>query len=192
MEHKSLHLSQCCVPVTLPHSPQFYDSIILAPLHRASICLLWTISRPKVSDSSCVEYFATKILLEHAATSMHIMWGASNLRMWKYWDQYKIRKWCPICSAVNSFIDQGEFEAMKTLSDRRVPRCDKYQFCAKMKVSMYLNCFQDIIVEHCGLNKKEWENWHFCYRTLFNLAVFREAFRQLLESKGTLRVRVLK
>ena len=40
-------------------------------------------------------------------------------------------------SAVNSFIDQGEFVAMKTLSGRKVPRCDKYQFCDKMIVSTW-------------------------------------------------------
>ena len=40
-------------------------------------------------------------------------------------------------SAVNSFIDQGEFVAMKTLSGRKVPRCDKYQFCDKMMVSTW-------------------------------------------------------
>ena len=34
-----------------------------------------------------------------------------------------------------AFIDQGEFEAMKTLSGRRAPRCDKHQFCVKMTVS---------------------------------------------------------
>ena len=38
-------------------------------------------------------------------------------------------------SAVNSSIDQGEFRAMKTLSDRIASRCDKYQFCDKMTVS---------------------------------------------------------
>ena len=38
-------------------------------------------------------------------------------------------------SIVNAFIDQGKFEAAKTLSDRRVPRCDKHQFHAKMTVS---------------------------------------------------------
>ena len=32
-------------------------------------------------------------------------------------------------------FDQGEFEAMNTLSDRRAPRCDKHQFRAKMTVS---------------------------------------------------------
>ena len=34
-----------------------------------------------------------------------------------------------------NFIDQGEFGAMKTLSDRIAPRCDKHQFCDKMTVS---------------------------------------------------------
>ena len=38
-------------------------------------------------------------------------------------------------SAVNNFIDQGEFGAMKTLSDRIAPRCDKHKFCDKMTVS---------------------------------------------------------
>ena len=38
-------------------------------------------------------------------------------------------------SAVNSFIDLGEFVAMKTLSGRIAPRCDKHQFCDKMTVS---------------------------------------------------------
>ena len=37
--------------------------------------------------------------------------------------------------AVNSFIDQGEFVAMKTLSGRIAPRCNKHQFCDKMTVS---------------------------------------------------------
>ena len=35
----------------------------------------------------------------------------------------------------SSFIDLGEFGAMKTLSGRIVPRCDKHQFCDKMTVS---------------------------------------------------------
>ena len=38
-------------------------------------------------------------------------------------------------SVVNAFVDQDEFEAMKTLSGRRAPRCDKDQFRAKMTVS---------------------------------------------------------
>ena len=37
--------------------------------------------------------------------------------------------------AENSFIDQGEFVAMKTLSDCKAPRSDKHQFCDKMTVN---------------------------------------------------------
>ena len=39
-----------------------------------------------------------------------------------------------------AFIDQGEFEAMKTLSGRRAPCCDKHQFRAKMTVSTSTVC----------------------------------------------------
>ena len=38
-------------------------------------------------------------------------------------------------SAVNNFIDQGEFGALKTLSGHIAPPCDKNQFCDKMTVS---------------------------------------------------------
>ena len=34
-----------------------------------------------------------------------------------------------------AFVDQGEFEAMKTLSGCRTLRCDKHQFRVKMTVS---------------------------------------------------------
>ena len=34
-----------------------------------------------------------------------------------------------------AFIDQGEFEAMKTLSGWETLRCDEHPFRAKMKVS---------------------------------------------------------
>ena len=34
-----------------------------------------------------------------------------------------------------AFIDQDEFEAIKMLSGRRAPRCDKDKFRAKIKVS---------------------------------------------------------
>ena len=41
----------------------------------------------------------------------------------------------PQKSVVNGFIDQGEFEAIKTPSRHRAPCCDKDQFRAKMTVS---------------------------------------------------------
>ena len=37
--------------------------------------------------------------------------------------------------AVNNFIDQGEFGAMKALSGSIAPRCGKHPFCYKMTVS---------------------------------------------------------
>ena len=36
---------------------------------------------------------------------------------------------------INGFFDQGDFEAMKTLSGYTAPCCEKHQFCAKMTVS---------------------------------------------------------
>ena len=48
-----------------------------------------------------------------------------------------------------AFVDQGEFEAMKTPIGHRAPHCDKDQFHAKMTS----NRLQDIVVEHCGCNK---------------------------------------
>ena len=38
-------------------------------------------------------------------------------------------------STVNNFFDQGNFEAMKTLSGWEAARCDEHQFRAKIKVS---------------------------------------------------------
>ena len=75
--------------------------------------------------------------------------------------------------AENSFIDHGELVAVKTLSGRKAPHCDKDQFCDKIP----------FVAEHCGLNnkerKKEDEKWHFCNHILLDLAVFRMAFGHL-------------
>ena len=46
-----------------------------------------------------------------------------------------LRNGQPPGSTVNSFIDLGEFGAMKTLSCHIAPHCDKHQFCDKMTVS---------------------------------------------------------
>ena len=46
-----------------------------------------------------------------------------------------LRNGLQLGTAVNSIIDQGEFETMKMLIGRRAPRCDKNQFHAKMTVS---------------------------------------------------------
>ena len=55
--------------------------------------------------------------------------------MWAY---PQIRKWRPLQQSVTTewaFIDQGKFEATKTLNRHRPPRCDKHEFYAKMTVS---------------------------------------------------------
>ena len=41
----------------------------------------------------------------------------------------------PTQSVVNGFSDQGELEAMKTLSGWEAARCDEHPFRAKIKVS---------------------------------------------------------
>ena len=38
-------------------------------------------------------------------------------------------------SVVHGFVDQGEFEAMKTLSGWEAVHCDEHPFRAKIKVS---------------------------------------------------------
>ena len=40
----------------------------------------------------------------------------------------------PQC-VVNGFVDQGEFEAMKTLSGQEAAHCDEHSFRTKIKVS---------------------------------------------------------
>ena len=37
-----------------------------------------------------------------------------------------------------AFVDQGEFEAMKTLSGWEAARYDEHQFCAKIKLSAWI------------------------------------------------------
>ena len=67
-------------------------------------------------------------------------------------------------SAMNSFIDQGEFGAMKTLSGRIAPRCDELQFCDKMTVSTR-TVFEILLFEQSGCNEED-EKWQFCKCTL--------------------------
>ena len=55
-----------------------------------------------------------------------------------------------------AFINQGEFEAMKTLSGWEAVRSDEHQFCAKIKVSTLA------VFELSLLDKWSNEKWHFC------------------------------
>ena len=62
-----------------------------------------------------------------------------------------------------AFIDQGEFEAMNTLSHHRPLRCDKHEFCAKMTVSTLI-VFELNIVVLTRMNTKNGTlmTAHFC------------------------------
>ena len=72
-------------------------------------------------------------------------------------------------SVVNGFIDQGEFEAMKTSIDCRAQHCDKDQFLAKRMVNT-------------KPLKEEFEKWDFHDCILLRLAVFCMALGHLHES----------
>ena len=56
-------------------------------------------------------------------------------------------------SAVNRFIDQGEFGVMKTLSGRIAPHCDKHQFCDKMTVNTW-TVFKLSLFEQSGCDEE--------------------------------------
>ena len=87
-------------------------------------------------------------------------------------------------SVVNGYIDQGEFEAMKTPIGRGAPCCDKDQFRAKMTVSTSTVC------EISLLNIVVVTRRHFRYCPLLRLAVFRMAwatYMSLADHKGTQR-----
>ena len=55
-----------------------------------------------------------------------------------------------------AFIDQGEFEAMKTLSSWKAVRCDEHPFRAKIEVSAWtvfeLSLFDKVV--SCGLKEE--------------------------------------
>ena len=83
---------------------------------------------------------------------------------------------------MNSFIDLGEFEAIKVLNGRRTLHCDKNQFCNKMTVSIQ-TVFEISLLNIVVLTgKKEYEKWDFRYCTLLYLAIFHEAFGATLMS----------
>ena len=69
---------------------------------------------------------------------VHVVFGLGTrlrVRMRTLFENGVLRNGQQPGSAVNSFIDLGEYVAMKTLSGRIAPRCGKHQFCDKMTVS---------------------------------------------------------
>ena len=81
-----------------------------------------------------------------------------------------------------AFIDQGEFEAMKTMSGWEAARCDEHPFDAKIKVSEPFSSYRCLTKWSQQRKNKKSQKWHFCYRTLFCLTVFPVAFGYLYES----------
>ena len=74
----------------------------------------------------------------HSPGPMTVVFGLGTrlrIRMRTTFENGVLRNGQQPSRAENSFIDQGEFVAMKTLSGCKVPRCDKHQFCDKMTVS---------------------------------------------------------
>ena len=56
-----------------------------------------------------------------------------------------------------AFVDQGEFEAMKTLSGWEAARYDEHRFRAKIKVSAWAVFELSLFDKWSG----QWEKWHF-------------------------------
>ena len=74
----------------------------------------------------------------HSPGPMTVVFGLGTrlrVRMRTTFENGVLRNGQQPSRAENSFIDQGEFVAMKTLNGCKVPRCDKHQFCDKMTVS---------------------------------------------------------
>ena len=65
-----------------------------------------------------------------------------------------------------AFLDEGEFEAMKTLSGWETACCEKRQFCAKIKVSTRVVFELSLFDKWSEQRKKEDEKWHFHDRTI--------------------------
>ena len=80
-----------------------------------------------------------------------------------------------------AFIDQGKFEATKTLSRHRPVCCDKHEFYAKMMVSTLI-VFKISLLNIVVLTRMKNTKMHFNDCTLLHLAVLRVAFGHLYES----------
>ena len=78
------------------------------------------------------------VCTSHAPRPMTVVFGLGTrlrVRMRTTFKNGVLRNGQQPSRAENSFIDQGKFVAMKTLSGCKAPRCDKHQFCDKMTVS---------------------------------------------------------
>ena len=89
-----------------------------------------------------------------------------------------------------AFADQGEFEAMKTLRDRRTPSCDKHQFRTKMTVSTQ-TVFELLLFEQSGRNEERIRKMAFWLsHTFASSAWLLATYMSLADHKGTQRGRL--
>ena len=80
----------------------------------------------------------SRVCTSHAPRPMTVVFGLGTrlrMRMRTTFENGVQRNGQQPGSAMNSFIDQGKFGAMKALSGRIASRWDKLQFCDKMTVS---------------------------------------------------------
>ena len=80
----------------------------------------------------------SRVCTSHAPRPMTVVFGLGTrlrVRMRTTFENGVQRNGQQPGSAMNSFIDQGKFGAMKALSGRIASRWDKLQFCDKMTVS---------------------------------------------------------
>ena len=78
------------------------------------------------------------VCTSHAPRPMTVVFGLGTrlrVRMRTTYKNGVLRNGQQPSRAENSFIDQGEFVAMKTLSGCKAPRCDMHKFYYKMTVS---------------------------------------------------------
>ena len=72
------------------------------------------------------------VCTSHAPRPVTVVFGLGTrlrVRMRTTFENGVLRNGQQPSRAENSFIDQGELVAMKTLSGCKAPRCDKHQFC---------------------------------------------------------------
>ena len=155
-------------------------------MQKLSFCILEAIKNPSRgrpgNEARSTRDFTCASLAPRPMTVVFSLGTRLRVRMRTTFENGVLRNGQQSVSAVNNFIDQGEFGAMKTLSDRIAPRCDKNKFCDKITVSTRI-VFELSLFEQSGRNEEEEEEkWHFCNRTLSRLAYFRVAVGHLCES----------
>ena len=118
----------------------------------------------------CAQFRMCTSLVPRAMTVVFGLGTRLHVRMRTRLENGVLRNGQQLGSAVNSFFDQGKFEAMKMLSGCEAANCDKHHFHAKIKVGTRA------VFELSLFDKWSEQKCHFCYRTLLCLTVFLQGF----------------